>query len=214
MSNKGKPWLPEHDDLLIQHIDKSNEELADLLGRSAWAVECHRVTLAMALCHGDSTVSLEEGITRFKADADLVQRCVEMKTIREQKRAKTSRLVSPDVDAVTTVVREKWKHAKTFTVSPDTAAIMAVVESIRINQGSLAEAWANPEFVPILIQYHSGFQAFSATLAQKHHPLHPPPAQRAPPVDLPQARGAGQAEPAVAAREERGVGVEVDARVA
>jgi hypothetical protein len=57
-------------------------------------------------------------------------------------------------------------------------------------------------------------EMFSATLTQKHHPLHPPPAQRAPPVDLPQARGAGQAEPAVAAREERGVGVEVDARVA
>ena len=53
-----------------------------------------------------------------------------------------------------------------------------------------------------------------ASLTQKHHPIDTPPAQRAPPVDLPQARGARQAEPAVAAREERCVGSEVGARVA
>jgi hypothetical protein len=166
MSNKGKPWLPEHDELLMQNIEKSNEDLADLLGRSAWAVECHRVTLAMGLCRGDSAMSLDECIARFKADSDLVQHCVEKKTIREQKRARTSRLVSPDADAVAAVIREQRKAAKTFNVSPDTSDIMAVAESIRNNQGSLAEAWANPDFVPILIKYHGGFQAFSASLTQ------------------------------------------------
>jgi hypothetical protein len=214
MSNHGKSWLPEHDRLLMQNIETSNEKLADLLGRSEWAVECRRVTLAMALCSGDSTMSLDECIARFNADADLVQRCVEKKNIREQKRAKTSRLVSPDSDAITAVVQKQRKAAKTFTVSPDTSAIIAVAESIRINQGSLAEAWANPDFVPILIQYHSGFQAFSASLTQKHHPIDPPPAQRTPPVGVPQACGAGHAETAVAAGEEHGIGPRVDARVA
>jgi hypothetical protein len=214
MSNHGKPWLPEHDELLMHNIEKSNKELAEMLGRSAWAVECHRVNLAMALCRSDSTVSLDESIARFKADTELVQQCVEKKTIREQKRARTSRLVSPDADAVTAVIREQRKAAKTFKVSPDTSDIMAVAECIRNNQGSLAEAWANPDFVPILIKYHGGFQAFSASLAQKHHPVDPPPAQRTSPVGVPQARGAGHAQAAVAAGEEHRVGPGVDARVA
>ena len=157
---------------------------------------------------------LDEAATRFKANADIVQQYVEKKIIRGQKRAKSSRLVSPDMGDVTAVIREQGTAQRMFAVSPDTSAIMAVVESIRINQGSLAEAWTNPDFIPLLIKYHSGFEAFSATLTQKHHPIDTPPAQRAPPVDLPQAHGAREAQAAVAAREERGVGPEVDARVA
>ena len=48
----------------------------------------------------------------------------------------------------------------------------------------------------------------------EHHPIDPPPAQRTPPVGVPQTGGAGHAETAVAAGEEHGIGPSVDARVA
>ena len=209
MSNRGKTWLPEHNELLVHNIEKTNAEIAVMLGRGAWAVECHRVTLAIELRREDSTLSVEACIARFKADAELVHHRMEKNTARARKRSRTC----VDEDSMA-IVREQVAVGKTLSVTSDTAAIAAVAECIRINQGSLAEAWANPDFVPILIKHHSGFEAFSASLTQKHHPINAPPAQRAPPVDLPQARGARQAEPAVAAREERCVGSEVGARVA
>jgi hypothetical protein len=194
----------------LDNIDRTNTELAEMLGRSAWAVECRRRALEVELKLSNPSMTLDECIAQFKADPHSGKRQTDSSSSSVRKRVRLLRpdMVSSGASAATSVV------GSIQTVSSDIHIITDVAENIRLNQGSMAEAWTNPDFVPPLIKYYDGFNAFSATLAQKHHPLHPPPAQRAPPVDLPQARGAGQAEPAVAAREERGVGVEVDARVA
>jgi hypothetical protein len=52
MANKGKPWLLENDTFLAENVVKSNEELAEILGRSALALDCRRAFLANACTRG------------------------------------------------------------------------------------------------------------------------------------------------------------------
>jgi hypothetical protein len=146
MANKGKSWLPDHDEYLSQNVAESNEQLADTLGRSAHAVECRRVSLAVALSEKDPSVSLDECISRFGADKERTKRRFDKQGGNKIKRARI------------TVAQEQ------VLVQTEDKTIAKVAECLRLNDGDMSVAWADSEFVPVMIQNHSGFEAYASFL--------------------------------------------------
>ena len=145
MKNKGKPWLPEHDVYLSENIAESNEQLADELGRSAYAVECRRVSLAVALSEKDPSMSLDQCISHYRADMESTKRRL-------------------DHEGNVFVMKKKTKKTKKLSIQglekEDTIA--QVAECIRLNEGDMSAAWANTGFVSAMIRNHSGFEAYAA----------------------------------------------------
>ena len=154
MANKGKSWLAGHDQFLELNVVKYNEELAKILGRSVCAIECRRVFLANALHQRDPSISLEDCILRFGADADRVKRYGSDKSGCKRK-------IGPN--AADGPVFQKIKR-------PDVAedsVIQAVAECILMSGGSLENAWNTSEFIPVMIKYHGVFKAYSYFLSSK-----------------------------------------------
>ena len=154
MANKGTPWLPEQDLLMMRNINMTDRELAMLLGRTPCAVECHRAQLAVELKRADPEVTLEECCDRFRANMDRV----------------TSRL-----NAGATEPRAKKLKVSnlSFGDSSDLVLISAAAELIRTGGGDMSKAWADSTLVPIMIKYHSGFEAYTATVKSSCCPSPP-----------------------------------------
>jgi hypothetical protein len=155
MANKGTPWLPEQDLLMMRNINMTDRELAMLLGRTPLAVECHRAQLAVELKRADPEVTLEECCDRFRANVERVTRRLSTPAATEPraKKFKVSKLPSGD--------------------SSDLVLISAAAELIRTSGGDMSKAWADSTLVPVMIKYHSGFEAYTATVKSSCCPSPP-----------------------------------------
>jgi hypothetical protein len=123
---------------------KYNEDLAETLGRSVLGIECRRAFLAKALHQRDPSISFEDCISRFGADADRVKRYTGCK-----------RKIGHDVAAGPAL-----QKIKCLEVAED-SVIQAAADCILRSAGSMGIAWDTPAFIPVMIKYHSGFKEYS-----------------------------------------------------
>lgn len=162
MSNKGKPWLPEHDAFLRENVNLPNEQLAGLLERSALAIECRRARLAASLSKAEGAPAIEECIERLRADPERTNRCLEQikNTSTSRPPNKRTRLASTaDNNTISKLSKKRTWQAAT---ADNNDAISAVAESILTSGGSMLQAWAKKEFVSVMIQHYNGFEAYAA----------------------------------------------------
>ena len=154
MANRGKSWLPVHDALMMQKIQNSNQELADILERTPHGVECHRARLAVDLKKIEPRLSIEECCDRFHSDIDRVHRCMDQKKISSN---------NDDCGP-----RQKRSRTHMQSMQPSDIAELQIIseaaECIQINGGSLAEAWADSRFTAILIKHFAGFEGYASTV--------------------------------------------------
>ena len=156
MANRGKPWLPKHDMYLIDNADQSNTKLAEFLERSALAIECHRSILAIDL-NTKSEKKIDECIARLHADTEKTKRFMAEKNRRERFNEQMNKRFKMPEQSV------PFPPPSATSLS-DTTDISAAAGCIRENHGDLLIAWANPTFVPIMIKYISGFEAYAAAV--------------------------------------------------
>jgi hypothetical protein len=157
MANHGKPWLPENDTLLVDNVVKSNEELAELFGRSAHAVACRRAILAIALSKQNPSISIDECISLYRADTERVKYFLEKK----KHGSNTSKCTKTSIPSVADgPVPKKIK----LSGNTEDNVIQTVADCIQRDGGYMANAWRTPEFVAVMIKYHSGFEAYSAVV--------------------------------------------------
>ena len=155
MANKGKPWLPKHDLYLADNIDQSNVIIAEVLERSPFAVECRRSTLSVALIKSNTELTVDECIARFRADSERVN-CFLKRHEREESERKTKKSRSSGKPL-------SFDSAEYALVSEASACIFA-------HGGSTSEVWADPSFVPVMIKYYNGLNAYSSAVRDQISP--------------------------------------------
>lgn len=143
MANKGKPWSSEHDALLTENVEKTNMQLAELLGRSAHGIECRRAVLAASLHRDEPSASIEECISRFCADPEQAKRVLKRQKIGGSQ-------IEPTV-----------KKSKP---TPESEVIAEAAKCILEGGGDLFHGWSNPKFVPVMIKHYGGFQAYASAV--------------------------------------------------
>lgn len=148
MANKGKPWLIEHDIFLAENADTPNDELAELLGRSALGIECRRAVLVVDLHKKNPDLSVDECIARFHSDPERTNRYLKKQEVQSDGTAPSS------------------KRLRRSNISDEFSLIAAAAECIRSNEGDLLHSWANPEWVPVMIKHHSGFAAYAEAVVK------------------------------------------------
>ena len=157
MANKGKAWLAKHDEYLEHNVVKYNEDLAETLGRSVLGIECRRAFLAKALHQRDPSISVEDCISRFGADADRVKRYM-LRGSYVSDKSECKRKIGHDVAAGPAL-----QKIKRLDVAED-SVIQAAAHCILRSAGSMDIAWDTPAFIPVMIKYHSGFKEYSSAV--------------------------------------------------
>ena len=166
MANMGKPWLPGHDSFLVENVERSNEELASLLGRSVVAIHCRRALLSVAFSKRNPSITIDECIARFMADTDRVHRLLGQKSHGSDTSKHTKTSIPGEADGP---VPKKIK----LSGNTEDNVIQAAADCIRRDGGNMANAWSTSEFVAVMIKHHSGFEAYSS--AVRARALVPPP---------------------------------------
>lgn len=75
-SQHGKRWLPEHDGFLLRHIEQEDQIIAHILERTAHAVACRRIRLAMNFFKESpsSFTTFSECLQHFHANPELAEK--------------------------------------------------------------------------------------------------------------------------------------------
>lgn len=158
--NANSMWSDAHTQYVMDRLDQTNEEIAQALGRTPWAVQWKRAHLAAKLHSAHPELSVEE--CAGKTHACPVQTLEAVKS----KRAKDSSfeaLMHPAGQAPAPAGRSKVPKAMGYD-QPQEQRIVGVCEAIAAEDGLLTPLFSDEAMLPLLIKYYPGFHAYAMHL--------------------------------------------------
>ena len=171
MDNRGKIWSIDHDQMLMESPQMTNAYFAMSMGRTENAIKCRRNHLAAKMHQNDPATPLEEYVGLMNADfpqtSALLIEWGEKKaslasfidTNRKRKASATRDHTSPyfqhAVSGNAPYPSGQWDPSLTD------KCIAVICKSIREEGGNLASLFNDPQFVPLLVQYYPGFEAYA-----------------------------------------------------
>jgi hypothetical protein len=159
MDNRGKIWSIDDDQKLMEQPSKTNSFFATTMGRTENAIKCRRSHLAAKMHQNDPSVALEEYVTLMQGD---FAHASTLLTEWNEKRASLRNFIDSN--------RKRKLLGSSFLAPVVASDAVSVTDNERITLickricdegGNLTSMWNIPEFLPCLVQHHSGFEAYA-----------------------------------------------------
>lgn len=170
--NHGKLWTIDQDQRLMEHSDLSNQELAQLMGRTTNAVRYRRNHIAVKLHQGRPDLPLEECVQLMGGDLEQAQLLLEqwrdnqvsLASFVDSRKRKDPERFEPLPKPPAFAPRPAKAAARPepgWSARSEAERIQLVCASIREEEGRLGGLWKDPELAPCLVQHYPGFDAYS-----------------------------------------------------
>jgi len=165
----GKLWSIDEEQRLMEHADHSNQELAQLMGRTTNAVRYRRNHIAVKLHQGRPDVPLEECVQLVGGDLDQAKLLldqwrdnqVSLTTFIDSRKRKAPEPERFDFHKAPAYPPRPAKAPPGWGDRTEAERIQLVCASIREEEGRLGGLWKDPELAPCLVQHYPGFDAYS-----------------------------------------------------
>ena len=190
MDNRGKLWMIDDDQKLMENPHLPNAFFSQSMGRSENAIKMRRSHLAAKMHQSDPGTSLEEFVGLMHGDLDhatqLLQEWSEKRAsfksfIDSNRKRKAQQAPEPTPSKISrffpgaarATTPELAKELPVYWYDlPGDERIKAICQSIAEEGGNLSSVFNDPEYHPCLIQYYPGFEAYARLMqARASQPL-------------------------------------------
>ena len=170
--NRGKLWSTDDDQKLMEAPHFPNSYFSQLMGRSDNAIKFRRSHLAAKMHQNDPETPLRECVCLMGGDLEQAETILDQwaekrasfTSFLDTNRKRKSPLPPiPSVPAAppVTVSSHYFHPPPHWDDTPVDARIKTICKSIRDEGGNLARVFNDPHFLPSLIQYYPGFEAYA-----------------------------------------------------
>lgn len=173
MDNRGKLWSIDDDQKLMESPHLPNALFSQSMGRSENAIKMRRSHLAAKMHQNDPSTSLEEYVGLMHGDLDhaaqLLQEWSEkrasFKSFLDTNRKRKASQPPPEPAAKSSryfAAQEPKQDLPIYWYDlPGDERIKTICQSIVEEGGNLASVFNDPEYVPCLVQFYPGFEAYA-----------------------------------------------------
>lgn len=188
-SNHGKKWTHEEDEHIVKSPCLSDTCIAQFLSRSEHAVKSRRAVMAAKLhSKHNGELSIQQCAQQMGADAARTATAIKIHGASGTKKNEPSIQPKGKKAPKTVAFSLRTSQARsdsamfnhnfaataaapttattTAPVAPVNASIRAICDYIKSNNGRMGDIWTQDTLVPTLVQYHTGFQAYSAYMTR------------------------------------------------
>jgi len=166
MDNRGKLWTIDDDQKLMEQPDLPNSHFVATMGRTDNAIRCRRCHLAAKMHQNDPQTSLEEFVVLMRADFAQASALLDE---WNQKRSSIKNSIDNHRKRKLTVGSAFAGAAAgggglavpPVTRPTDAERITLLCKRIADEGGNLTSLWHAQEYLPTLVQYYSGFEAYA-----------------------------------------------------
>ena len=174
MDNRGKLWSIDDDQKLMECPHFPNTYFCQLMGRSENAIKFRRSHLAAKMHQNDPDTPLHECVCLMGGDLEQAETIIDQwaekrasfaSFLDTNRKRKSPLLQTPSVAPPPPPPETghmgpfgeptSWNHADKET------RIQTICKSIRDEGGNLASVFNDPHFLPSLVQYYPGFEAYA-----------------------------------------------------
>jgi hypothetical protein len=167
MDNRGKFWSIDDDQKLMESPQMPNVYFSQTMGRTENAIKCRRNHLAAKMHQNDTDTPLEEYVRLMNADfaqtsvllIEWGEKRANLNTFLETNRKRKAKEVQ--APAQEQRASRFFQPKSSWEPSVNDHCIDVICKSIREEGGNLASLFNDPQFVPTLIQYYPGFEAYA-----------------------------------------------------
>ena len=171
--NRGKLWSIDDDQKLMEAPHFPNTYFSQLMGRSENAIKFRRSHLAAKIHQNDPETPLRECVCLMGGDMDQAETILDQWAEKNasftsfldssRKRKSSPSPYTPAMAAIptTTTAAPETLPSPYWDDSPTDTRIKTICKSIRDEGGNIASVFNDPHFLPSLIQYYPGFEAYA-----------------------------------------------------
>jgi len=185
MDNRGKLWSIDHDQQLMESPHLSNTYFSQSMGRSENAIKMRRNHLAVKMHQNDPSVSIEECVGLMHGDMEHAsilldewnEKRASFKSFMDTNRKRKSREQAPPAvpgrspyfqqlhstaPTPPLVDLPPWEHTNAhWPTATNEEKIAIVCKSIREEGGNIASVFNDPQFLPTVVQFYPGLEAYA-----------------------------------------------------
>jgi hypothetical protein len=177
--NRGKLWSIDDDQKLMEAPHFPNTYFSQLMGRSENAIKFRRSHLAAKIHQNDPETPLQECVCLMGGDMDQAETILDQwaeknasfTSFLDSSRKRKSPAQQQPPSAPPVPVEAGINFGGIFVNDDDTdTRIKTICKSIRDEGGNLASVFNDPHFLPSLIQYYPGFEAYARIVQARPAP--------------------------------------------
>ena len=180
--NRGKLWSIDDDQKLMEAPHFPNTYFSQLMGRSENAIKFRRSHLAAKIHQNDPETPLQECVCLMGGDMDQAETILDqwaeknasftsfLDSSRKRKSPPPPYIPAAATTTTNTAAPETPPLPNWDDSSPNDTRIKTICKSIRDEGGNLASVFNEPHFLPSLIQYYPGFEAYARIVQARPAP--------------------------------------------